>query len=60
MYLSEENFTGPKGQIMHKKLSLALTVLIPNVHVIENSKKPDINSIKNSVDPDQLASEEAS
>ena len=38
---------------MHKQLSLALTVLIPNANFFENSMKPDINSIKNKVDPDQ-------
>ena len=59
MYLSEENFTCPKGQIMHKQLSLALTVLKPNVNFFENSM-PDINSIENSVDPDQLASSSGS
>ena len=45
---------------MHKQLSLALTVLVQNVNFFENSMKPDINSIENSVDPDQLASSEAS
>ena len=60
MNFSEENFTCLKGQILYKQLSLALTVLIPNVNGFENSIKPDINSIENSVDPDQLASEEAS
>ena len=43
---------------MHKQLSLALTVLIPNVNFFENSMKPDINSIDNSVDPDQLADQD--
>ena len=28
--------------IMHRQLSLALTVLIPNVIFLENSMKPDI------------------
>ena len=37
MYLSDENFTCPKGQIMHKQLRLALTVLILNVNYFENS-----------------------
>ena len=37
---------------MHKQRNLALIVLMPNVNSIE----PDINSIENSVDPDQLAS----
>ena len=32
MYLSEEIFSCPKGKIMDKHLSLALTVLIPNVN----------------------------
>ena len=45
---------------MHKQLSLALTVLMPNVNFFENSMKPDLNSFENSVDPNQLASEEAS
>ena len=45
---------------MHKQLILALTVLISNVNIFENSMKSDINSIENSVDPDQLASKEAS
>ena len=40
---------------MHKQLSLAPPVLIPNVNLFENCMKPE-----NSVDPDQLASEEAS
>ena len=56
VYMITENFTYPKKQIMHKELSLALTLLIPCI----NSLKPDINSIESSVDPDQLASEEAS
>ena len=60
LYLSEENFTCPEGWIMHKQLSLALTVLIPNVNFLEKSMKPDINSNENSVDPDQLAFSEAS
>ena len=47
MYLSEETFTCPKEQMMHKQFSLALTMLIPNVNFFENSMKPDINSIKN-------------
>ena len=41
---------------MHKQRSLALTVLMPNVNLFKNSIKPDINSIENRVDPDQLAS----
>ena len=45
---------------MHKHLSLALSVLIPNANFFVNNMKPDINSIKNSVDPDQLVSLEAS
>ena len=56
MYSSKESFTCPKGQIMHKKLSLAFCVLIPKVNFfLKKSVKPDINSIKNSKDPDQLA-----
>ena len=47
---------------MHKQLDLALTVLIQNVNYFQNSMKPDtcINSIENNVDPNQLASKEAS
>ena len=45
---------------MHKQRSLALTVLMPNVNFFENSMKPDINPIEYSVDPDQLASSQAS
>ena len=60
MYLSKVNFTSPKGHIMHKQLSLALTVLIPNVNFLENSMKSDINLIEKYVDTDQLASQEAS
>ena len=55
MYLSEEKFPCPKGQIMHKQLSLALSVLISNANFFENGMKPE-----NSVDQDQLAFEEAS
>ena len=40
---------------MHRQLSLALTVLIPNVNCFENGMKPE-----NSVDPDQLSSSDAS
>ena len=43
-YLSEENFTCPdfpKWQIMHKHLSLALTVLILNLNFYKNSMKPE-------------------
>ena len=45
MYLSAENFTCPKGQILYKHLRLVLTVLMPNVNIFENSMKPDINLI---------------
>ena len=51
MYLSEEGFPCPKGQIMHKQFCLPLTVLIPNVNFFETRMKPE-----NSVDPDQLPS----
>ena len=53
MYLSNEIFTCPKEQIMHKDLSLTLTFADK---LFRNSLKSDINSIENSVDPDQLAS----
>ena len=59
MYLPNENYTHPKEQIMHQELSLALTLLIPYINSFINSMKPDLNSIEKSVDPDQLASEEA-
>ena len=60
MYLSIEGFTCPKEQIIHKELSLALiTYFVDTMHKhFKNSMKPDINSIENSVDPGQLASEE--
>ena len=60
MYVSNENFTCPKEQIMHKKLSLALTFADTMHKLFKNSMKPDIISIEYSVDPDQLASKEAS
>ena len=57
LYLSNENLTCPSEQIMHKELSLALTLLIPCINSLnKNSMKLDINSIENSVDPGQLAS----
>ena len=56
MYLSNEYFTCPKEQIMHKEFSFADTIY----KLIKNSTKPDLTSIENSVDPDQLASEEVS
>ena len=48
-----------------KKDNAPRTWLSPNfvdsmLKLFKNSMKPDINSIENSVDPDQLASEEAS
>ena len=49
MYLSKENVTCPKEQI-----SLYLSV------PFEDSIKPDINSLVNRVDPDELASSGAS
>ena len=55
MYLSKENFTCPKEQI-----SLYLSVLKQFTLSKKTSMKPDFNSHVNSVDPDQLASEEAS
>ena len=53
MCLSKENITCPKEQI-----SLYLSVL--KQFTLENSMIPDINFLVNSVDPDQLASPEAS
>ena len=50
MYLSKEKFTCPKEQISLNNLCLN------NLHW-EYSMKPDFNSLVNSVDPDQLASE---
>ena len=49
LYFSNENFACSKEQIMHKELSLALTLL----KFFKNSMKPDIYSIENSVDPYQ-------
>ena len=54
MYLSKENFTCLLVQI-----SIYLSVF-KQIYSFENSMKPDINSLVNIVDPDQLASEEAS
>ena len=58
MYLFIEIFTCPKEQI--NITNLYLTVLKQYITSLENSMKPDIISLVNSVDPDQLASEEAS
>ena len=58
MYLSNENFTCPKELIiMHKELSSYADTMHK---LFKTSMKPDISSIENSVDPDQLASKEAS
>ena len=54
MYLSIENFTCPIVQI-----SIYLSVL-KQFTLSKSSMKPDITSLVNIVDPDQLASEEAS
>ena len=56
MYLCNENFTRHSEQIMHIEPSLSLTLLITIHKLFKNSIKLDINSIINSVDPDQLAS----
>ena len=53
MFLSNENLTCHKEQIMHKELSLALTLLITIHKLFKNSMKPDIKPSVNSVDPDQ-------
>ena len=62
LQLSEEIFSCPKEQIVHKELSLALNMLKQHTYIdyFENSMKASINSIENSVDPYQLVSEEAS
>ena len=60
VYLSNEKFTCLKEQIMHKELSLAPYFADTMHKLFINSMKPDINSIENSVDPDQLASSETS
>ena len=57
MHLSKENFTCWKEHSDY--LSLYLILLKQYINSSENSMKPDINSLVNSVDPDQLASEEA-
>ena len=54
MYLSKENFT-----CLIVQFSIYLTVL-KQINTFQISMKPDINSLVNVVDPDQLASEEAS
>ena len=51
MYLSKEKFTCLKEQT-------AYTFLCLNNLLFPNSIKPDLNSLVNSVDPDQLASSE--
>ena len=54
MYVSKEKFTCQKEQIcLYHSVLKQFTLSI-------NSLKPDINSLVNSVDPDQLASSEAS
>ena len=59
MYLSNEDFTCPKEQTMHRaKLSPFFADTI--YKLFRNSMEPDINSVENSLDPDQLASSEAS
>ena len=73
MYLSKENFTGPLVQISLYLPVLKQFTLMETVqnHADINSSKQftlmetvqnhaDINSLVSSVDPDQLASEEAS
>ena len=54
MYLSKENFTCPKGRIMHKELGPYCADIN---FFCENGMKPDIKLIENSVDPYHLASE---
>ena len=56
MYLSKEMFTCPKHKLVYTFLCLN-NLLFGS---LENSMKPDINSLVNSEDSDQLASEEAS
>ena len=55
MYLSKENFTCPIVQI-----NLYLSVLKQFTHSKTVRNHADIKSLVNSVDPDQLASSEAS
>ena len=55
MYLSKENFTCPTVQI-----SIYLSVLKQCTLSKTVKNHANINSLVNSVDPDQLASEEAS
>ena len=55
MYLSKETYTCPKEQIC-----LNLTLLKQYINSFENSMNLDIKSLVNSVEPDQLASDEAS
>ena len=50
IYLSKEHFTFPKEQILHIPF-FADTIY----KLFKNSMNPDINSIENSVDTDQLA-----
>ena len=54
MYLSNEKFTCPKELIMLKELS---PYFADTMHkLFKNSMEPDINSIENSVEQDQLFS----
>ena len=55
MYLSKETYTCQKEQIC-----LYLSLLKKYINSFENSMNLDIKSLVNSVEPDQLASEEAS
>ena len=61
MYLSKENFTCHKEQIIHKKLSKGLTVLKAYINSFEKGMESGKYSVENSmlVEPDQLALEEA-
>ena len=57
MYLSKENLLVRENRLAVNLLDLHLTVHKQN---IKGHKKPDVSSLVNNVDPDQLASGEAS
>ena len=57
MYLSNENCTYLSQRTDNAQRAQLSPYSADTMHeLLENSMKPDINSIENSVDPDQLAS----
>ena len=56
MYLSNENFTCPKDNAQRTQISPYFADTMRKV--LKHSMKPETNAIENSVDPDQLASDQ--